>query len=190
MLISASKLGPLYYINYPDLSDYYSVTDNTVAVNHLELNTVFMVFSIAYQNNTGTLYKISTKSIINHYPTCDNQPPSLTALPLYPQIYIMGTSQGVFCAFIIPTKALYTQAQILNGYPFLGSQAPNAGVKGITWANQGSQFGLMVVLDSPTTATEFTFIIPQITTVNIDEVNTETNANTVVGLTYTHHYLV
>jgi hypothetical protein len=56
MLISASKLGPLYYINYPDLSDYYSVTQNTVAVYHLDLNTNFMVFSIGYQNNTGTVY--------------------------------------------------------------------------------------------------------------------------------------
>jgi hypothetical protein len=102
----------------------------------------------------------------------------------------MGSFQGIFCSYVIPTRALYTKAQTLNGYPFLGSQAPNAGVKGITWGNQGTQFGLLVILDAPTTATEFTFIIPPITTVNIDEVNTETNANTVAGLTYTHHYLV
>ncbi len=61
MLISASADGSLYYINYPALTVYYSVTDNIVPINHLEINTVFMVFSIAYQNNTSTLYKIIDK---------------------------------------------------------------------------------------------------------------------------------
>lgn len=102
----------------------------------------------------------------------------------------MGSTQGVLCAYIVPTKDIYSAGQILNGYPFLGSQTINSGTKGITWANQGLQFGLLVVLDTPTAATEFTFIIPPITIVNIDEVNSELNSNTVVGLTYTHHYLV
>jgi hypothetical protein len=52
------------------------------------------------------------------------------------------------------------------------------------------QFGLLVVSDILVGAIEFTFIIPPITIVNIDEVNTELNSNTVAGLTYTHHYMV
>jgi hypothetical protein len=52
------------------------------------------------------------------------------------------------------------------------------------------QFGLLVVSDIQIAATEFTFIIPPITIVNIDEVNNELNSNTVAGLTYTHHYIV
>jgi hypothetical protein len=71
MLVSATKQGSIYYINYPDLTDFYSVTDNDVTINHLAINAYFMVFCVSYQNNTVTLYDIGSKTIINHYETCD-----------------------------------------------------------------------------------------------------------------------
>jgi hypothetical protein len=127
MLISASKKGSLYYINYPDLTDYYSVTDNIVTINHVALNSYFMVFCISYQNNTVTLYDISSKTIINHYETCDSKPPIIGILTLYPYIIGMGTDQGVICAYVVPTKVIYLAGQTLNGYPVLGSQTTNSG---------------------------------------------------------------
>jgi hypothetical protein len=70
---------------------------------------------------------------------------------------------------------------LLNGYSFLGSLSANSGTKGITWANQGTQFGLLAVIDSSSLNYDFTFNLPPITTVNIDEINHVIISNSYVG---------
>ncbi len=76
----------------------------------------------------------------------------------------------------------------MNGYPIMGSILANF-VKGITWGNIGNIMGLLAILDASTKNTEYTFILPPITTIEFDEQNLEIYANTVVGKTFVSHYI-
>lgn len=49
--------------------------------------------------------------------------------------------------------------------------------------------GLLVILDASTKNTEYTFILPPLTKIELDEQNLEVYANTVIGKTYVSHYI-
>ncbi len=92
------------------------------------------------------------------------------------------------CVYDPPSKYLITFANIMNGYPIMGSILANM-VKGISWGNIGNIMGLLVILDAPTKNTENTLILPPITTIEFDEKNLEIYAHTVIGKTYVSHYI-
>jgi hypothetical protein len=122
--------------------------------------------------------------------SCDGLQLIILSLDIIELALIGGTTQGVMC--IYPSDGTGSQfgGQLLNGYSFLGYRAAADASKAITWANQGQQSGILAVVDAFSRNNDFTFYLPPITTVIIDETNKELISNTYAGYTFTHHYLL
>ncbi len=83
------------------------------------------MFSLSFKNSSTIIYSIPYKAIYNEYISCHDTTPVYTLLDLFPYMYIVATKEGVLCVFDPASKYLISYANVMNGYPIMGTILAN-----------------------------------------------------------------